>query len=168
MTEEWKTIPLFTNYQISNFGNVKCVKGNKNRLLQGSKNSKGYLRVNLYDGNGKAKTRFIHNLVGESLLDNFENKSQINHKNENKEDNNILNLEYATNLENRRHGTVIERVARANSKVVIQYTMFEEFVKEWNSVTQISKELNISSSRLYDVVNGKYKTRHPYSYNNYV
>lgn len=168
MIEEWRIIPLFTNYQVSNFGNVKCVKGNKNKLLKGSKNAKGYLRVNLYDEFGKVKTRFIHNLVGELFLINLENKPQINHIDEDKENNHILNLEYVTNLENRRHGTVISRIAKANSVAIIQYTLTEEFIKEWDSVNQAAKELNISSSRLYSAVKGEYKTRHPYSYKDYV
>jgi len=86
-------------------------KANKNGEILGCKSKKilkpiifkrGYLRVNLYKNN-KHKLHFIHRLVAATFLSKVENKNCINHKNGNKKDNNVNNLEWVTHAENVQH-----------------------------------------------------------------
>lgn len=63
---------------------------------------KGYRQITIYF-NGEKRKEYIHRIVGELYLDNPDNKPQINHKNGNKLDNRIENLEWVTNQENRTH-----------------------------------------------------------------
>lgn len=63
---------------------------------------KGYRQITIYF-NGEKRKEYVHRIVGELYLDNPDNKPQINHKNGNKLDNRVENLEWVTNQENRTH-----------------------------------------------------------------
>ena len=96
--EMWKDIQGYEEkYQISNIGRIK----NKinNRLLRPRVGTYGYYKVNLYK-NKKVKTIEIHRLVAEAFIENPESKSEVNHIDGNKLNNNITNLEWVTHKEN--------------------------------------------------------------------
>lgn len=99
--EIWKTIKDHPDYKISNLGNVKSLKLNKIRNLNPSKNNDGYLQVGL-SKKGCLKTFHIHKLVAIHFLNHKPcgMKLVINHKDLNKQNNNINNLEIVTNREN--------------------------------------------------------------------
>ena len=82
-------------YQVSNLGNVKSLNynnTNKEKVLQLCAHEKGYLYVGLYK-NGKRKSYIVHRLVAETFLNNPDNLPEINHKDENKTNNCVDNLE---------------------------------------------------------------------------
>ena len=92
-----------TNYIVSTYGNVYNIKtGN---LLKPFKLSKGYLGVNIFI-DGKSHTKKVHRLVAEAFIPNPYNKSQVNHIDGDKTNNNITNLEWCTCKENCIHAEV--------------------------------------------------------------
>ena len=95
--EEFKPVNGFDNYLVSNFGNVKNSK--TNRILKPGDDKKGYKVINLYQ-NGKYKTFKVHRLVGIAFLENPDNKPMIDHIDENKANNNVKNLRWATSSDN--------------------------------------------------------------------
>jgi hypothetical protein len=88
-------------YQVSNLGNVKSMKFNKEKILKPSKDSKGYLSINL-SVNGVFKMRNIHQLVAESFLNHKRcgYRLVVNHLDFNKTNNNVSNLEIVSAREN--------------------------------------------------------------------
>lgn len=97
----WKDIIGYEGlYQISNFGNVINVKTKK--PLKGKKDKKGYLCVVLYS-NGKRKEHKRHRLVALNFIPNPFNKPEVNHKDGDKANNYVDNLEWATTKENINH-----------------------------------------------------------------
>lgn len=104
MVEIWKDIPSYEGkYQASNFGNIKSLnfhRENRNGLLKTQIDKYGYLRVNLYQ-NGKMRNYQVHRLV--MLTFKGESNLTINHKDENKLNNKLENLEYTTIKENVRY-----------------------------------------------------------------
>lgn len=76
-------------YEVSNYGRV--VNANTGRELKPSPDKKGYLRVALYHG-GKRHDVFVHRLVARAFFLNYSSGVEVKHKNDNKEDNTVLNL----------------------------------------------------------------------------
>ena len=100
--EEWRKINNFPNYSVSNFGNVMNIKTTKILKL----NIKGgYYHVSLVNDFSK-KLFKVHRLVAILFIENSENKPEVNHKDKNKLNNNISNLEWNTRLENCQHRSI--------------------------------------------------------------
>lgn len=98
--EEYRTIESYPNYQVSNLGNVKSLKkyrGTSERVLVKSTDSRGYSNVCIFENKIK-KTRTVHQLVAEAFLGHNPcgHKLVVNHKNFNRTDNRLENLEIVT------------------------------------------------------------------------
>ena len=133
-------------YQVSNFGQILSLnyhRSGKPRLLKPCKSTNEYLQVNLYK-NGKSKMCKIHRLVAETFISNPDNLPEVNHKDEDKTNNSVYNLEWVTAKENSNHGTRNERIAKTNtngkkSKKVLQFTKFGELIREWPSTMECER-----------------------------
>lgn len=95
LREEWKWIAGFEGlYQISSYGRLKSFKKCKEGYVLSEQNKYGwYLTVNLFDENGVRSTRRIHRLVAETFIGNIPPGYQVHHKDENKQNNHVENLE---------------------------------------------------------------------------
>ena len=102
LKETWKVIKGFPNYEVSTFGNVRNVKTGKMLKPIIKNKQKPYLRVSLFN-NGKSQFLYVHVLVAKAFLtDTGRNPDgttmighhQVNHRDENKQNNNVLNLEW--------------------------------------------------------------------------
>ena len=143
--EIWKPIKGYEGlYQVSNFGRVKSLKFGKEKILKQSKNKKtGYLHVVLCK-NGILKTFRVHRLVAEAFLDNPNNLPCVNHKDENKTNNNVDNLEWCNAKYNLNYGNRNKRISEKMtngklSKPVLQYTLDGELVKKWPSAHECGR-----------------------------
>ena len=167
--EIWKDITGYEGlYQVSNMGRVKSLERTfinkigreryvKECILKPVINRDGYLLVTLCAG-GKRKNLMVHRLVCEAFYDNPDNKPQVNHVNEDKTDNRVENLEWATAEENLNHGTHNERMAKSLSKPVGQYTRDGELIKVWQSATEAKRGGGFNLSNISEVANGKRKS----------
>lgn len=99
--EIWKDIKGYPKYQISNEGRVWSKK--HQIYLKPRINKSGYYQVCMMCINGKIKTEVIHRLVAINFIPNPDNLPQVNHKDGNKLNNNIDNLEWCTAKENTKH-----------------------------------------------------------------
>ena len=110
--EIWRDVKGYEGlYQVSDQGRAKSLERKdrfgrtvKERILKPAVTQDGYLKVTLWAG-GKPKTLRVHRLVCEAFYDNPDNKSDVNHINEDKTDNRACNLEWCTRRENNNHGT---------------------------------------------------------------
>lgn len=112
--EQWETIKGYENYQISTLGNVKNIISGS--LLKPQNNGKGYQHVCLYDKNHKGKLIMVHRLVAQTFIPNPNNLPQVNHKDENKKNNCVDNLEWCDSNYNINYGTHNERIGLNNPR----------------------------------------------------
>ena len=101
--EVWRDVVGYEGfYQVSSYGRVKSLRGRKEKFLSIDINNACYAKV-LLSKNGQSKTLLVHRLVAAAFIPNVDNKPQVNHKNGNKFDNRVENLEWVTCSENTQH-----------------------------------------------------------------
>lgn len=119
--EIWRPIKGYENlYEISNHGRIKgvdrYVKGRygnlrfqKGHIRKATYNNRGYQAIPLCK-DGKYKTFLVHRLVAETFIPNPDNLPEVNHKDENKENNYVDNLEWCTRKYNMNYGITQYRI----------------------------------------------------------
>lgn len=138
---------------------VPKTKGYNNHFTFGCADSRGYLKV------GKnRKTYRVHRLVAECFIPNPDNLPEVNHKDEDKTNNTVENLEWCDRSYNINHGTRNERMAKAQSKPAAQYTLDEELIKIWSSINEIERSLGFRHSAISACCLGKYKTAYGFKW----
>ena len=155
--EVWKDIKGYEGlYWVSNLGRVKS----KRKILKPINGE--YLKVGL-SKNGKQKTFTIHRLVAQEFVNNPKNKSQVNHKDENKHNNNSNNLEWVTFQENMNYGTKQDRESIIKTKYnVLQYDLEGNLIKKWFNLREIIQNTDYKKSNIQYCCLGKYKTAYGY------
>lgn len=142
--ETWKQCPLGDGYDKIMTSNLGRVKIKENNPTYGTITKAGYydIKVRLL-GEKKYKSFRVHRLVCLTFLENLENKPFVNHKDENRSNNKIQNLEWMTNKENVNHSLNLNNRVKENkrSKIVIQIDpKTNEIIKEYTSINMASKE----------------------------
>ena len=138
--EEWRVINDFPNYSVSNFGNVMNNKTNKPLKLC---NKSGYYDVSLTNitlNHKIKKTMKVHRLVACAFIENPENKPEVNHKDKNKLNNNIMNLEWNTRLENCQHKSIgLVYKSNKNRPIIRLSKESEDEIEKYNSIEDAGK-----------------------------
>ena len=110
MIEDWKDIPGYEGlYVVSNNGRVMNVRSG--RVLRGIVNNLGYIMVGL-SKSGKVKMISVHRLVAEAFIKNPDNLREVNHKDEDKSNNNVDNLEWCDRKYNVNYGSRMDKVRK--------------------------------------------------------
>jgi len=168
MNEIWRDVLGYEGYyKVSNFGKVKSVdrivvrSDNikqlvKERMLKPGKDTSGYVQVHLCKG-GKFKTVSVHRLVAIAFIDREDEAFEVNHKDENKSNNSIENLEWISRIDNLRYGTGIERGAISCSKPVVQMDLNKNIIKIWKSGVEVERTLGFCQTYISMVCLGKRK-----------
>lgn len=147
MIQIWKVIKDYPMYSVSNLGSIKNNK--TGRILKQLNDNRGYLQVRLYN-NGKAKTYKVHKIVFETFKGKITNKMVINHKDGNKYNNSLKNLEGVTQQYN-----VLHAINKGNFYLRPVYC--HETGKEYTSLAEVSRELNVDAGNVQKVCAGKCK-----------
>lgn len=154
----WKDIKGYEGlYQINNYGEVKSLynyRGVGNLLKQRIK--KGYYTIGLRKNNLR-KWYYVHRLVAQAFIPNSNNLPQINHKDENKLNNCVDNLEWCSASYNNSYGNRLEKVSRSNKlkKKVLQFDINGNMLQEYNSIAEASKITNVDRKGISNCINKK-------------
>lgn len=177
--EIWKSVEGYKGlYEVSNFGRVRSLdrmvinsdgvkrlwKGEIRKPYKDARENKGYLRVGLHK-DGIIKKFAIHRLVAKAFLQNPYNLPQVNHKDENKANNCVSNLEWCDGKYNKNYGTAIQRRVEKQSKTVLQLDINTgRVISEYSSVAKAERQLNIDHSSISMCCNRKRKTAGGYKW----
>lgn len=166
--EVWKPIINYEGlYEVSNFGNVRSLKGRNNydriKLLTqykcGYNNRTPYKSVYLYNRTGGKQAFKVHRLVAIAFIPNLDNLSYINHKDENTFNNNVDNLEWCTKQYNITYGTAIQRAITKRIKIVDFYKG-DNLVLSFNSVLEAGEYFKVKPQNIARVARGVRKSFH--------
>lgn len=156
MKEIFKEIEGYENYQVSNYGSVKSLgngKTRKEKVLKPTKNKDGYLRVGLCK-QGKRKMYLVHRLVTSAFIENPNNYEEVNHKDEDKTNNKVENLEWCDHKYNINYGTRTEKISKQ--------VMCIETGVVYSSTMEVERQLGYFQTYIASVCNGKNKTAYKF------
>lgn len=157
--EIWKDIKDYEGYyQVSSYGQVKSLLTNK--ILVGDTNSLGYRRVTLY---APIKKRFfIHRLVALHFCKGYQENLIVNHKDGNKTNNKVENLEWVTRSENDLHAYKNNLrksyPCQFKHKIIAYNLTTGEIVKIYNNADSCAKDLKVARTNIYNCCNKKQKS----------
>ena len=147
MTEIWKPVPGYEGlYEVSNIGEIRSIPRHgtfKNlHILKGGHNKDGYKQISLTK-NGKPRTFRVHRIVASVFIPNPMGYREINHKDEDKDNNNVENLEWCTRIYNMNYGTRNQRMSKP--VILIKNNETVEFKSLTDAANYIKKGANISN-----------------------
>lgn len=174
MEEVWKDIQGYEGlYQVSNLGRVRSlsryvnyghsVAYRKGRILKEGIATCGYRQVELRKNN-RPTHALVHRLVAQAFIPNPDNLPQVNHKDENKANNQVSNLEWNTSKDNINYGTGIKRRAEKLSTAIIMCNLDGTEINHFNSLNEASRKTGISAGNICMCCKGRRETANGYKW----
>lgn len=184
--EIWKDIEGYEGlYQVSNIGRVRSLDRWKEQIC--SRNSKttvlhlykgkilaqpiefwGYRRVNLSSGKNNCKKFATHRLVAKAFIPNPNNYECVNHKDENKLNNCVENLEWCSFGYNDNYGTrnkrIHEKVNIPRMRPVVQYDLNGKYINSFESIKEASRKTGVGRRSIWALCNFKYGRHHAHGF----
>lgn len=166
-SEIWKSVLGYEGqYEVSNEGNVRSLWYGKVKIVKPNVKPNGYLQVGLYK-DGQRKHMYVHRLVYATFKGEIPAGLTVNHKDENKVNNNIDNLELMTIAENNNYGTRNTRLklSTMKGKVTERKPVYcYNTCTVYSSSKEAASILNISSGHISDICRGKRTHTHGYKF----
>lgn len=170
MIQEWKDIEGFEGlYQVSNLGNIKSLERTvirkngrpyfaKEKECRCHPDGSGYLMAFL-SKDGKLSRFKVHRLVASAFIPNLGNKPQVNHKDGNKKNNSVENLEWVTNSENiahayrngLKHCNIKKIREKAMKKAILKCDLNGNELERFESIKEASRKTKINSGNISSV-----------------
>lgn len=176
--EIWKDIPGYEGlYKASNLGRIKSLPKRKNgrcagfyimreRILKPQQSGCGYLFVRLATMvNGKINKEYVHRVIATAFITNPNNLPQINHKDENRTNNHVDNLEWCDAKYNMNYNGKAYRTAECHRTKVAQYTLNGEYITTYPIMTIAAISIGKTSrfaSNISACCKGTVKSSHGY------
>ena len=159
MIEEWRDVVGYEDlYQVSSMGRVRNVR--RGTVLKTHPDRAGYIKIGL-SKNGRQTGKFVHRLVAEAFIDNPESKTDVNHKNGIKGNNNLSNLEWNTRSENLLHAyrtglLVVKHGEEASRSKFTEEQVSEIKILHESGISQssIARVLGVTQPTISYIVNG--------------
>ena len=152
MEEIWKKIANYNDYEISNLGNIRKKnydsRSPKYRYLHKSEDKDGYYTTSI-----KGKTLRVHRLVALAFIPNNEGLPQVNHKDEDKKNNCVDNLEWCTNKYNSYYGKRNRLISKKHSNFrIIQKDLEGNIIKIWDDIYDLTHNGEYNYQQIRDQI----------------
>ena len=158
--EEWRDIKGYEGkYQISNYGRVRSLskkirtRNSKEGIMVTSVDSYGYKNVTL-----SRKTHKVHRLVAVAFIENIHQYPCVNHKDENKENNRVDNLEWCSYKYNSNYGTRNKRISQNGGRKIVQMDLEGNDIRIWDSIAQAANYFGVKRTTICGCCAGRQHT----------
>ena len=167
-TEIWKAHPDIVGIEVSTLGRVRTLdrvtssetmtRFTKGRVLKQQLKPNGYLRVGFYV-NGKYVNKSVHRLVAQTFIPNPDNLPQVNHRDCDRANNRVINLDWCTHQENIAYRDKLGRTAKNNApkSPVFTINLITLEVSHFCSQHEACRELGVNEGSINKVIKGKLK-----------
>lgn len=156
---EWRTVKEYERYEVNTKGEIRHKK--RKHILTPRKNSGGYLYVS-FNIEGKRKNFAVHRIVANAFIPNPNGYSKVNHKDYDRTNNNVDNLEWVSSSQNKKHAYKKEENHLSRAKEVNQYSKEGVFIKTYSSVSEAAREMNCTVGAISNCCLGRSKTSKGY------
>lgn len=153
--EEWRRIPEFPEYEISNYGQIRRI--GKTKILKTFKDKRGYLRISLRVG-GIKYHRYIHSIVMEAYEGPQPLGYDVHHKDENKTNNYRGNLQYLISCKHREPTLIKNQKGEDNNNAILTTELILKIRSEYKyntrgyGCTSLSKKYNLTEKHIFDII----------------
>ena len=180
MKEIWKDIEGYKGiYQVSNLGRVRSLDRyitkahpktgtpkqyfQRGRIVVTHPLCNEYINVMLKK-DGKIKNHLVHRLVAKAFVPGYFDGADVNHKDFNRQNNRVDNLEWVTRRDNLKYSngdtaSAMEHIHRSQRKPIIQMTMDGEYIREWPSIHSAHLALGLDSKSISGACHQNYGTK---------
>lgn len=156
---EWRTVKEYDRYEVNQYGDIRHKE--RKHILAKRPNRNGYLYVN-FNICGKRQNFAVHRIVANAFIPNPNGYKEVNHKDYNKANNCVENLEWVTGSQNTIHSYLKEENKLIRSKQVEQYSKSGEYIRTFNSVSEAAIFLGCSIGAISNCCCGRTKTSQGY------
>ena len=156
---EWREVKEYTNYEVNWFGEIRHKK--RKHILKPRSNNGGYQYVN-FKINGKNTNFAVHRIVANAFIPNPNGYTEVNHKDYDKTNNCVENLEWVSSSQNSKHSYLKQENHTARGKKVKQYSKDGDFIKTFETVSEAAREMGCSISAISNCCLGRTKTSQGY------
>lgn len=153
--KEWRTVKEYDRYEVNQFGEIRHKK--RKQILKPRLNSGGYGYV-AFNIDGQRKNFAIHKIVANAFIPNPNGYTEVNHKDYNRLNNQVDNLEWIDSSQNKIHAYKKIENHISRGKEVEQYTKTGEYVKTYNTVTDAAKAVGCCVAAISNCCLGRTKT----------
>ena len=151
---EWREVKEYNHYEVNQFGEIR--HRIRKKILKPRINN-GYQYVN-FKINGKNTNFAVHRIVANAFIPNPNGYTEVNHKDYNKKNNCVDNLEWVSSSQNKQHSYLKQENKKSRGKAVNQYTKEGIFLKTFDSVSDAAKELGCCVAAISNCCLGRTKT----------
>lgn len=159
--EEWRVIPGFSSYEVSNYGRVRSgrIKGVKRIFRSNKERLKWYPQVTLCRDSGERDNWFIHRLVAFHFLDDYGPNMMVLHKDGDRTNNNVTNLKMGMHADNAadaiRHGTLARGENHGNAKLTSKdVEQIKRLLAKGELQTIIAKQFGVTKHAISHISRG--------------
>ena len=152
---EWREVKEYTNYEVNWFGEIRHKK--RKHILKPRSNNGGYQYVN-FKINGKNTNFAVHRIVANAFIPNPNGYTEVNHKDYDKTNNCVENLEWVSSSLNKHHAFQKKENCSSRGKEVNQYSKEGDFIKTYSSISEAAKEMNCTVGAISNCCLGRSKT----------
>ncbi len=152
---EWREVKEYANYEVNQFGQIRHKK--RKHILKPRSNNGGYQYVN-FKIDGKNTNFAVHRIVANAFIPNPNGYTEVNHKDYDKTNNCVENLEWVSSSQNKIHAFQKKENHSCRGKAVNQFSKEGNFIQTFESVSAAARELNCSISAISNCCLGRTKT----------